>query len=995
MALQVWLPLNGDLNNQGLSNVTVTNNGATVDNNGKIGKCYSFNGRNNYITMPGIIPTLHFSFGCWYKLNTLGTATVATCRKAAGYGIALFQTNNGCLRFDIGEAGTITQVVLSANTWNHIMVTYDGNVKKVYLNGNLIQSENKVLSSISGLSTKGWCIGASQQSDVLNGGNNYTDGYINDFRIYDHALSAKEVKEISKGLILHYKLDGNDIGITIPRNGGLIPDGVELYDYIQSSGTQYIDTGITPTQDTNCETKAQFITNNAYTSIAQVTTAGNPLTNRFTLMVDGSNNFYFGKGTSIKSYSTTVTSLHTYKIDGLKCYIDGTQVLTLEQQTFTADNTIPLFADKRSGSINQQACLKLYYFKFYNGSTLVRNFLPCTYLGEPGMWDTVENKFYRNQGTGQFTLGNKITLKEYESLTGDDNSYINTGIIPTVQTEIEATFSYGSSGKADRYIFANWDSANATFCINVNSNTLRVFKYSTSDAYQTTLTANTKHTVKVTKNTVIVNGTSTNFTGGTFPSFTKSLLLFGDSPTYLNSATIYEAKRWENGTLMNYFIPVTYNGIPGMWDKVEWKFYANAGAGSFTLGPEVTIQQDVPIFYDSSGYCNHGIITGTLTTDNDSPRYTKSTVFNGSSAINVGHTAKVTDAITISYWAKTSIQAVAVSCTQSGGFSSSSNGNFYIQANGTYGTIPNCGAWNNNAWHHIVNTFDGRYKKIYKDGTLAATQDLGAKYAIQYNASAPIWIGAESQASNIPTTPYFNGSISDVRIYATALSEDDVKELYNTSAFLTNNGALCGYEFNESDSGTDIKKRGIIESTNIYEVNTLAPSNVTITGSGSSQTPSNNGTNVHTTGYNVVFNDISETRKYVIELDFNWSGTWAKGSDGNLNIRFQGSNKATSETSYAWSGTNICCTALNNIKNPLTLITSAPTGGTYHYKTTFTVPKDNAYNGFNLGTRVDYSDGNGSFSYNNLKIYPYNVSLETEKTKIGSNYITCNEIIEI
>jgi hypothetical protein len=30
---------------------------------------------------------------------------------------------------------------------------------------------------------------------------------MNDVRIYDHALSTKEVEEIAKGLVLHYKLD--------------------------------------------------------------------------------------------------------------------------------------------------------------------------------------------------------------------------------------------------------------------------------------------------------------------------------------------------------------------------------------------------------------------------------------------------------------------------------------------------------------------------------------------------------------------------------------------------------------------------------------------------------------------------------------------------------------------------------------------------------------------------------------------------------------------
>ena len=32
-------------------------------------------------------------------------------------------------------------------------------------------------------------------------------GKINDVRIYDHCLSNKEIKEIAKGLMLHYKLD--------------------------------------------------------------------------------------------------------------------------------------------------------------------------------------------------------------------------------------------------------------------------------------------------------------------------------------------------------------------------------------------------------------------------------------------------------------------------------------------------------------------------------------------------------------------------------------------------------------------------------------------------------------------------------------------------------------------------------------------------------------------------------------------------------------------
>ena len=49
MSLQVWLPLRGDLTNNGLSDVTIENNGAVVNEYGKTGSCYSFGSSKSYL----------------------------------------------------------------------------------------------------------------------------------------------------------------------------------------------------------------------------------------------------------------------------------------------------------------------------------------------------------------------------------------------------------------------------------------------------------------------------------------------------------------------------------------------------------------------------------------------------------------------------------------------------------------------------------------------------------------------------------------------------------------------------------------------------------------------------------------------------------------------------------------------------------------------------------------------------------------------------------
>lgn len=219
MSLQVWLPLNGDLHNQGLSNITVTNNGATLNNSGKIGKCYSFSGSNsisiNTVILPSQIP--QWSFSCWFNLNDI-TTTTAECLfserggggNANGYTIFLYPSS-GQILVDDGVRWSTTPMTYTANTWYHLVVTRNTSGKKLYINGQL-KSQTTTVGNTTAINNNGCLIGLAQSGSFLTSGNQGWKGKLSDVRIYDHALSAKEVEEIAKGLVLHYKLDNNGMG---------------------------------------------------------------------------------------------------------------------------------------------------------------------------------------------------------------------------------------------------------------------------------------------------------------------------------------------------------------------------------------------------------------------------------------------------------------------------------------------------------------------------------------------------------------------------------------------------------------------------------------------------------------------------------------------------------------------------------------------------------------------------------------------------------------
>ena len=222
MSLQVWLPLNGDLHNQGLDNIVFAQNtGATIDNSGKIGKCYNFDASNDWIQY-NIDKTKYankpISYSYWFKCDQ-NDAGGAILDLAADL-VAGYTYSSSGIKFTYwrcwsssgtrsGDSGT-TPNFYNANQWHHVAVIFNANINQIYVDGVLALTEDKsskyttYWTPLLGTSYNKFSIGKSA------GDSNWIGGKVNDVRIYDHCLSDKEVEEISKGLVLHYQLNNGN-----------------------------------------------------------------------------------------------------------------------------------------------------------------------------------------------------------------------------------------------------------------------------------------------------------------------------------------------------------------------------------------------------------------------------------------------------------------------------------------------------------------------------------------------------------------------------------------------------------------------------------------------------------------------------------------------------------------------------------------------------------------------------------------------------------------
>ena len=186
------------------------------------------------------------------------------------------------------------------------------------------------------------------------------------------------------------------------ESGGL-PSGFMQIDWIEGNGTQWLDTGVIPTEQTVSKFKVMSKQN-----------SGNVV---FGFYVNERNSYrffnpsatYLDLPTNNSDYRlnsgiiTLVTNMELeVEIGNFYYIISGNKVeknpVTFAQPTKAI--TLNYYSDN---SISKN---RWYWLKMYEGQQIIRDMIPCirTADSKPGMYDLVGKTFYTNAGTGEFII---------------------------------------------------------------------------------------------------------------------------------------------------------------------------------------------------------------------------------------------------------------------------------------------------------------------------------------------------------------------------------------------------------------------------------------------------------------------------------------------------------------------------------------------------------------------------------------------------------------
>ncbi|MGM9849454.1 MAG: type II secretion system protein [Bacilli bacterium] len=227
----------------------------------------------------------------------------------------------------------------------------------------------------------------------------------------DNVIDPNSKTNYNNSLLINVGI--NDITV----DDVLIRKGYTKLEYIESTGTQYIDTGYVPNNNTGIEADFQF---NSTTSQSRVfgvgTNSGKANFVSYEFYINGSGNFAYtfkdGNGDWVPTNIPADTSRHTlrFNVGNKNLVIDNNNTYSIGNISNVSSYPIYIMAENYDGTDLKwvdETRIKLYSFKIYNGYYLIRNFVPAIRNSDNavGLYDEVYDVFYTNSGTGEFIKG--------------------------------------------------------------------------------------------------------------------------------------------------------------------------------------------------------------------------------------------------------------------------------------------------------------------------------------------------------------------------------------------------------------------------------------------------------------------------------------------------------------------------------------------------------------------------------------------------------------
>lgn len=433
---------------------------STID--GKIGKTPSFTGSNYMYTHEFIELKKEMSFCAWFMMTTVDSTIIMDLRNSSNLGYVLYYSGYYFQIYSTETAGHNENYTISANTWYHICVTIDEEKSYLYINGELLSS------STSGRGTD-WSNVYSKITigRLRNVSSGYLKGSIADFRVYDHKLSLKEIKEITKARIVHY--DFND---------PLIVDTTNL---ITGFGNM---TRCTKIDDHSLS--VDWVNNNGDTYFFLNTSEALSTSSTYTISC-----YCEGLGDTTVKYGISNLDSHLWTLkDGFNSY------------TFTPNDTIVsrfFIDDKTTRTAIQYTINNLQLEKRDYATPFVDGTREASYLQDSSGFG------YNTTGFNNIELGTRSGHGEYTAIFNGSDSYIKVPVIKADLIKDDYTLNFWvkpyDNGTRDVYLGDHQISGTtSTYSIERNTgNFLRYYHNGNPDYNGTTATASNTTGVQILK----------------------------------------------------------------------------------------------------------------------------------------------------------------------------------------------------------------------------------------------------------------------------------------------------------------------------------------------------------------------------------------------------------------------------------------------------------------------------------------------------------------